>query len=328
MAQLKNARLAVQVDDLQRQVAALEHQVKAKDRAHEKTLEALQKARATPRAPKITPRRKRARLKSDEIEVITGDWHGNQVDPTAFAAFLADLKQIRPHRLFLGGDIINCGGFLAEHHTLGYVAEGEDSYEQDIEAANRLLDQAAEAAGDPDTHYLEGNHEWRVERWVMTAVRSHHRDREYLRRAHCAEHTLRLADRKITYYRQGHTHPGCNVPGWVHYKKLYYVHKVSNARNAADVAVGKAAANICYFDTHRPDFKPRQLPGSGIVAAWNPGCLCLRQPLFANTRPTEWIHGYLVRFISRTGKFSIVNQLIDGGQSFGDLMFNRRPAKT
>jgi hypothetical protein len=261
--------------------------------------------------------------KSDIVEVIFSDVHGNQHDPAAFGALLGDLKSLRPDRIFIGGDFINCGGFLAEHHTLGYVAETDDSYEDDVRVANVLLDAVIETSGCPDIHYLEGNHEWRVERWALTQRLAHHKDVEHLRRTFAPEFVLRLKERGVRYYRQGHLHGDCTVPGWVKLDKVFFVHKLSNAADAAAQAMAKAGGNVCYFDTHRASFKPKFVPGTGLIAAWNPGCLCLRQPLYANTRPTEWTHGYLVRFISRsTGHFQMVNVTINEGTSLGGMMLH------
>jgi hypothetical protein len=155
----------------------------------------------------------------------------------------------------------------------------------------------------------------------LTQRLAHHKDVELLRKTFCAEHVLRLADRGIRYYRQGEMH-GCEVPGWVKLDKAFFVHKISNAKDAASVALAKAAGNIVYFDTHRAGFKPTYLPGVGLISAWNPGCLCKRQPLYANTNPTEWTHGYLLRFISRaTGAFQMINVTInDGGVSYAGAL--------
>jgi len=110
---LKSAASALQVDDLERKVRTLRAELAAKNKTFSIVLTQLEKARATPRKPKIEPAKRHKRLKGDRVEVITGDWHGHKLDPAAFGAFLADLKALLPDRLFLGGDIIDCGGFLA-----------------------------------------------------------------------------------------------------------------------------------------------------------------------------------------------------------------------
>jgi hypothetical protein len=648
---LEDVQPGLQVETLRSEVEALRDQLATYKHRYAEAVSTINRAAAVKFKPaSFKPRPK---LKGDFVEVIVSDIHGNKHDPAAFAAFESDLKSIKPNRVFLGGDIMDCGGFLAEHHTLGYVAETEDSYEEDLAATNDILNRIQKAAPNAGVHYLEGNHEclhpghevltskgwkpisdvglddsvaamsesgktvwehpyrtmsylfdgsmvrlkgraaeafmtpnhrvaywgtynndlryrradsmqgetmahiptsatpstidfadftdddirltawiltdghinggigisqsklptielisqllkrmgidhrhssrdrekkdicgvavktvktahsftfsvaagrlvvgrllgikdwhrngrytkripswvaslserqfdifldtlvlgdgsnastgqqsrcmygrfdflsdlqgycvthghraslvqrtrkgikdyWvlnltkrkltrtdgsnysqeqysgpvfclsmpsgnfftryngrvhvtgnsRVERWALTQRLAHHKDVEMLRRTFCAEHRLGLEERGITYYQQGIVHPGCSVQGWVHLDNLFYVHKISNAVDAGRVAVNKTGGNLVFFDTHRSAFSPKKMPAAGLIAAWNPGCLCKLQPLWCNTNPTGWTHGYLVRFISRTGLFQMVNISIEEGVSFGKTMFN------
>lgn len=323
---LQSIVTASQVTAAQTETAQARAQLEAERRAHAETVRALEKARFTKPPGKVKPVTSRAGS-GDVVEVIFSDVHGNKHDPAAMGALLGDLKTLSPDRIVIGGDFIDCGGFLAEHHTLGYVAETEDSYEDDVAVSNSLLDQILHAASPREVHYIEGNHEWRVERWAVTQRLAHHKDVDLLRRTFCPEHVLRLKDRGIRYYRQGQIHGDCDTPGWVRIDKAFFVHKISNARDAAGAAMAKAAANIVFFDTHRAAFKPMHLPGVGLISAWNPGCLCKRQPLYANTRPTEWTHGYLVRFISKkTGNFQMCNITINEGTSYASLLLKPKGA--
>jgi hypothetical protein len=286
-----------------------------------KTIDQL-RARRNPRKVSLA---KSARPKSDIVEVALGDIHGNQADPAAMAAVIEDLRSIRPDRLILGGDIINCGGFLAEHHTLGYVAETEDSYMDDIEQTNYWLDQLLEAAQPKEVLYLDGNHENRLERWVLSQKLAHQKDIETLRRQFAPEHVLNLEARGIKRYRRDVVYdPECGVPGWIRVDKMYFAHEVSGSTNAGPDALRRAGANICFFHTHRATYHPTHLPGVGVIAAWNPGCLCRRQPFYMHTKPSGWTHGYLVRFISAsTGHFQAVPITIADGVSYGGAIFHR-----
>jgi len=308
------------------EIKALKLALQAERKAHEQTAKALKSARSSSESVVVAPRPKKTLAsKGDIVEVIFSDVHGNKHDPLAFSALLGDLKTIRPDRIIIGGDLLDCSGFLAEHHTLGYLAETEDSYEDDVKVTNILLDQIQKHSSCEDIHYIEGNHEWRVERWAVNQKLAHHKDVELLRNTFCAEHVLGLKERGIQYYRQGMTHGDCITPGWVKFDKVSFVHKISNATDAAEVALSKAAGNIVFFDSHRATFKPKFLPNVGLIAAWNPGCLCKRQPHYANTNPTTWTHGYLVRVISRsTGNFQMMNVTINNGESFAGLLLKNR----
>jgi hypothetical protein len=82
----------------------------------------LQAAKHTPpERPKSTPKRS----KDDFVRIIANDLHGSQMDEDAVAAFLADLRTWDADEIILNGDIVECGGFLAAYHTLGYVAQTE-----------------------------------------------------------------------------------------------------------------------------------------------------------------------------------------------------------
>ena len=320
VADLLNApkdKLKAEVENLRKENASLR-------RLAEDTAAELAKARKVKARKPQSVKPTKARKRGDVVEVILSDVHGNQHDPEAWRAFLGDLKSIDPDQVFIGGDFINCGGFLAEHHTIGYVAEMEDSYAEDVETANRLLDELQAHAPRARFDYLEGNHEWRVERWVCQQKLAHQKDVDLLRRAFAPETVLKLKERGFHYYSQGENHGDCQIMGWFHRNKLYYVHKLNNASNAADRALAQTSANVVFFDTHRADFKPAFKPGAGLFAAWNPGCLCQRQPMYANTRPTNWTHGYLVRhIIPASGNFTMANILIEDGVSLGGALMGR-----
>ena len=150
----------------------------------------LQSARysASTRAPDT-------RKESAFIRVICNDVHGSMMDKEAVNAFLADLKNWNPNEVVLNGDIIECGGFLAAHHTLGYVAQTEYSWQQDIAAGNWFLDEVQKAAPNAVIHFIEGNHEDRVERWIVDQTMRHNRDSEFLRALLSPKPLLRLDER-------------------------------------------------------------------------------------------------------------------------------------
>lgn len=314
----ENRRIHNQLEAAERRIAEQEKQIETAL----STVESLRRAR---RPRSLRPPGKKARPQSDLVEVIFGDPHGNQAEPSAMAAMIEDLRQIRPDRLVIGGDFVNCGGFLAEHHTLGYVAETEDSYADDVEQANHWLDRIMEAAASDVVWYLEGNHENRVERWILNLKLGHKKDIETLRRQFAADCVLHLRERGIEYFRRDTVYDeACGVPGWVRKDKLYYAHEVTTSQNAASEALKKAGGNIVFFHTHRAESKTTHIPGVGVISAWNPGCLCKRQPLYMHTRPSGWTHGYLVRFISRkSGHYQVVPITIDGGVSYGGAILHR-----
>lgn len=269
------------------------------------------------RAKYPTPPKKRQRssTKDDFVRVIANDVHGSMMDRAAVDAFLADLKDWNPDEIVLNGDIIECGGFLAAHHTLGYVAQTEYTLQDDIAAGNWLLDEIQKAAPRAVIHYIEGNHEDRLERWIIDQTMRHSRESEFLRELIGPEALLRLEDRGIKYYRRGEHQIEGLPPGWIKLGKIFFVHELGGGKNAASAAVGRTAGNVVFAHTHQSDESTMVMPGVGLVKAWNPGCLCQRQPLWRHSNPTNWSHGYAVQFVAKSGEFLHLNIPIWEGKS-------------
>lgn len=282
------------------------------------SLENATKARKTKAPAAVTPRK---RLGSDVVRVVVPDTHGCLADQTALAAMLADIKILDPQEIILLGDHVDCGGFLAQHHVMGYVAETDYTYEEDLAAAGTFLDALQKAAPNAKIEYLEGNHERRVETWCVTQVLRHKKDAEGLRRLLAPEFRLRLKERGISYYRQGEFYDGLPVPGVIKRGKCYFFHGVSTAKNAVAATVDKIAGNCVFGHTHRAQSNIVRRISTGIVGSWNPGCLCQLQPLWQHTAPTDWSHGYAVQLVATSGAFLHLNiPIIEGESHFGALL--------
>jgi hypothetical protein len=263
---------------------------------------------------------KASSAKGDLVRVIANDVHGSMMDRPAVEAFLSDLRRWNPDEIVLNGDIVECGGFLAAHHTLGYVAQTSYSYQDDIAAANWFLDEVQKAAPKAEIHYLEGNHEDRVERWVVDQTMRHQRDSEFLRELIAPHALLKLEQRGINFYRRSVEYVPGLPPGWIKLGKIFFVHELSGSKNAARDSVTRTAGNVVYAHTHREDSASVVLPGVGLVKAWNPGCLCQRQPLWRHSDPTGWSHGYAVQIVAKSGEFLHLTIPIWEGRSLAGNM--------
>jgi hypothetical protein len=259
----------------------------------------------------------------DRVRISFGDVHGMVQDPKAIAALLADVKTLRPDEIVLGGDIISCDGFLAKHQTLGFVANTNYSYQEDIEAGNALLDALQDAAPDAVIHYIEGNHEDRVERWVVDQALGHQRDSAFLLSLVSPKALLRLNERGITYYGRHDIHAEGLPRGWIRLGKMYFTHSLAYSKNAARDALQKTAGNVTYFCSHREDTASCVFPSVGLVKAFNPGCLCLMQPVYQNSNPTNWSQGYALDIIAPSGNFQRIHVPIWDGKSLAGSMVTR-----
>ena len=263
----------------------------------------------------------RKRDSGDIVRVVIPDTHGSKVDLAAFSSLLSDIAAINPQEIIMTGDHVDCGGHLAQHHVMGYVAESAYSYEDDLACANSHLDSIRSAAPSSLIEMIEGNHERRVEAWCMTATLRHGKDAEGLRRLYAPEHRLNLKERGIPYYRDSVCHDGLTVPGIIKRGKCYFFHGFNISKHATSATVEKIAGNCVFGDTHRVQSDVVVKVGVGVIGAWNPGCLCIRQPLWQHTNPTEWTHGYGLQLVSQNGDFLHLNiPIIEGRSLFNALV--------
>lgn len=266
-----------------------------------------------------TPPRKRG--SGDIVRVIIPDTHGAKVSKPAIAAMLSDIKALNPQEIIMTGDHVDCGGHLALHHVLGYVAETAYSYEDDLAEANAFLDSLRTVAPSAKIEYIEGNHERRVETWCVTMTVRHGKDSEGLRKLYAPEYRLNLKERDIPYYRESVCYDGLTVPGIIRRGKCYFFHGFNISKHATSATVEKIAGNCVFGDTHRVQSDVVVKVGVGVIGAWNPGCLCERQPLWQHTNPTEWTHGYGLQLVTDGGDFLHLNiPIIDGKSLFGALV--------
>lgn len=296
-----------------REVAALTQELNQTKATLERTRAARQVK--LPKARDASPRQA-----GDVVRVCIPDTHGAKADQKAIAAMLADIKTLDPHEIILLGDHVDCGGFLALHHVMGYVAETAYSYEEDIAHANAFLDAVQQAAPRAKIEYLEGNHERRVETWAVTQTLRHSRDSEGLRKLYAPEFRLNLAARGITYFRECEYYDGLPSPGVIKRGKCFFFHGMSTAKNAVAAHLAKVGGNCVFAHTHRAQSEIIRLVGVGVIGGWNPGCLCGLQPLWQHTNPTDWTTGYGVQLVSPGGAFLHLNiPIVDGVSNFASL---------
>lgn len=297
------------------EITRLKNQLKASEASKAKLAATLDRHLHTAKVPPVSPAKPSRRVKDDIVRVIIPDTHGAKVDKGALAACLGDVKALDPDEIILLGDHVDCGGFLAQHHTLGYVAESAYTYEADIAAANAFLDALQAAAPRARIDYIEGNHERRIETWALTQTLRNSKDAEYLRRAFAPEFLLRLKERGIPYYRQGEFYDELPIPGTIRKGKCYFFHGSSTAKQATTVTLNSFAGNVVFGHTHREQSSSARPVHAGQIKAWNPGCLCELQPLWQHTNPTSWTHGFAVQLAAKSGEFLHLNIPIIGGRS-------------
>ncbi len=310
------------VIDAQSRVKELVDENKALRKDRDQLLEEYTDMRNARQVAK-SPLKQRDTPALDKVRVSFGDVHGMMMDRDAVGAMLRDITTLDPDEIVIGGDLLEIGGWLAKHQPIGFIALCDYSYQEDINAANWFLDELQKYAPHAVIHYIEGNHEDRMERWCVDQTMAHKRDANFLRDAFSPESLLRLKERGITYYRRSEIY-GEGLPrGWIKLGKMFFTHSLTYSANAARDAASKTAGNVTYFCTHREDSATIVFPAIGIVKAFNPGCLSQMQPIWKHSNPTSWSQGYAIDFIAKSENFQRIHVPIWKGESLAGNMIER-----
>lgn len=264
------------------------------------------------------PAKSPAKLKSDIVRVIFPDVHGSYQDKAAVAAFLADAKRIDPDELIGLGDIMDCGGYLATHHVLGFVAQADYSFENDLAAANAFLDRLQTACPRASLTLIEGNHERRIETQCVTWALRNRRDAQGLLDRNGPEAILNVKARGATWVRQDRAYDGLPTQGTILRGKCLFTHGTAVGAGAPFAMLKKHGMSVMFGHTHRSVGVVESSTSSSAIGAWTIGCLSERQPLWRHTDPTSWVHGYAIQLQSRrTGHFlTIPVPIVDGHSLF------------
>jgi UDP-2,3-diacylglucosamine pyrophosphatase LpxH len=95
--------------------------------------------------------------------VVLADFHSPFYNENAVALALEYVKRIRPHFVFLNGDIVDCLLLSRFIRVNTPFHRFEEEHKQNVILFNRIMD----ACGDAEVTYIEGNHELRLPKFLV-----------------------------------------------------------------------------------------------------------------------------------------------------------------
>lgn len=251
------------------------------------------------------------------VRVVIPDSHGAYISDPASRAFLEDLKYLSPDEIVMLGDHVDCSGMF-NNHPRGYLDEMLYSYEEDVARAAWFLDEiqkrSPKASRNGHIHYIEGNHEQHVERWIVRQTLMHPRDAEKLREVYAPDRQLGLAKRGIKYYRSSGFYNGLPYRGIIKIGKCLFLHGFRANKYATASHLDDVGYNLVHGHTHRAQSVVKRTI-HGEIGAWCPGTLSEIQPLWQHTAPNGWSHGYGLQIVESDGLFFHMNVPIVKGRS-------------
>jgi predicted phosphodiesterase len=222
--------------------------------------------------------------------VVASDCHVPEHDRGAWAVFLSVLREVRPDEVILAGDFGEWES-VSSHGTFN-----ENTLREDVVAVRRALNEVREAIG-PDARmtYLEGNHETRLTRAIMSRAPA-------LRGALTLTELLDLDERGVEWVPEGRQPVDRGLLRVLHGHQIYGQGggPIYHSRKAADVYATDAGRVVTYGHTHKPQQFHRPVIG-GTGRAVGLGCLRTIRP-----EEVRWLQGNEAGWAHGFGVFSVL----------------------
>jgi hypothetical protein len=200
-----------------------------------------------------------AGIAESRIRVVIPDSHGAYIDPVAAKVFLDDLAMLGAKEVVFLGDHVDVSGIYSAHPP-NYVEDREYSYETDIASAAAFIDAVQKRAPGATMHYIEGNHENHVERWISRVV-THAKDARAMLSLQAPEVRLELKRRGIRYIKRSECYDGLAVTGTMQLGKAFFTHGFTASKFATAQHVQRYGNNVIHGHCFSSDTELLSLDG-------------------------------------------------------------------
>jgi predicted phosphodiesterase len=230
------------------------------------------------------------------LVMVLPDLHLPHHDSAALECAMKVHALLKPRKTVILGDWLDCEAFSAHPVKSELEERSQTFFEAEIEPCRALLTRLEKNT--EEIVYLEGNHEFRVERTVIS-MGGVMRDLADL-----------VSPRRLL--SEGRTKPFTYIPyvqkaqQLSHHKiaeDLIAVHGWTWCRHAAAKHLEQAKHySVVFGHIHRAQTATSRDPISGKhYQAWSPGCLSRLQPLYMASTPTDWVHGFSLIWVRDDG---------------------------
>lgn len=230
------------------------------------------------------------------LVMILPDLHLPTHDRAALRIVMRAHEKLKPQRVVILGDWLDAA--FASAHPVSSREEAEKNgssggyLQNEIEPCRRILEQFEDHS--KEIVYLEGNHEFRVERLITRergawlAVPDLVLPSKLLSAGRTQEFTW------VPYQHNPSSGNGYRLPHYPIADGLIAVHGWSTATRAAAKHLELVRGySVVHGHTHRAQEESVRHPMTGhVLKGWSPGCLSHLQPMWCHSKPTEWVHGF------------------------------------
>ena len=220
--------------------------------------------------------------------IVVNDFHLPFVDEIALDLFKEFLKEEKPNRLIIAGDLIDC----QEISTFNKIPKGGNELQKNFDQAKNLLAEFRNLIGrNAKIDFIEGNHDFRIKKYLIM------RAPELVGlRALRIEKLLGLEKLKINFYPVKEE-ANKFQDNYIRIENIYVGHfdtaRKGSGMTARSLLADKGVSVIQAHNHRMALITQRQMDGKLLVAVEN-GCLCSLNPTYiANP---DWQLGWSVIF--------------------------------
>jgi len=226
--------------------------------------------------------------------VILPDVHMTDKLPRDYQVVRRFIKDFKPHKVILLGDFMNVESLSAWDMDKKRLMEGR-RYLKEVDLANKELDYLQSCVKDKTEgiYYLEGNHEWRVERYL-----DKNPEMEGLLEL---PEKLKLKERGIKWF------PYLNqVRKPLKIGEMNFLHGLYTNQYHAKKHLMSLGCNICYGHKHESQTAMQNMAMQKVYMAYGLGTLGDKAPDYLKGRPGNWINQFAIfEWDTNTGHFNL-----------------------
>jgi len=217
--------------------------------------------------------------------LILPDAHITVKIPKPYQLVKKFVKDFKPDETILLGDFMDVESLSAWDMDKKRLMEGR-RFQKEVDVANKELDYLQKYS--KKITYLEGNHEWRIGRYL-----DKNPEMEGLLELPLK---LNLDKRKIKFlpmnnlYKVGH---------------MYFTHGMWVNKYHAQQHLTRLGCNVCYGHAHDSQTAMLNMKMQKPVMAYGLGCLCGHEPDYLKGRPASWLNQFAVMYLSDNGDYNI-----------------------
>ena len=226
--------------------------------------------------------------------LIVGDFHCPFHDEKVIKLLYTFIKDLKPDKLYLAGDIID----FWEISKFSKKPLNGTELQKDIDQTYTILEKLRSLMGNNEIVYLQGNHEFRLEKYLYAKAPeiSGLRNLKFT-------NLLPLSKLGISFMAVD-SNASRFQDNYVQIENIYIGHfdKVNQkAGYTAQNLIASKGVSVIQAHVHRFGFSAKRLMDNRLLVGYENGCCCSLKPCY--TANPDWQHAFCVMFLYRDGYY-------------------------